>query len=214
MKRLLVLFTATALALTASAAVETYKFDPAHSSVAFTVRHVFSQVPGSFAKVQGTIVVDREHMTKSSVDVTIDVTSLTTNNEKRDNHLRSDAFFDVAKFPTATFKSTSWTEADDDVYDVAGDLTIKGVTKPTTIHVMVLGFGPGMAPGTMVSGWRATVGLKRSDFGVNGPAMLGKAIGDDVVVTADVEADLVKSETPAAAADAPKPDPAKSDAQK
>src|SRR5581483_1917614 len=189
MNRFFVLFTLLTLTLTASAAVETYKFDPAHSSITFTIRHVFSQVPGAFAKISGTVVVDRDDFTKNTVEATIDIASVSTNNEKRDNHLRSGDFFDVAKFPTATFKSKSWVKADDDVYDVTGDLTIKGVTKTITIHVMTLGFGPGMAPGTTVSGWRATVGLKRSDFSVNGPAVLGKTVGDDVVVTADVEAD-------------------------
>ena len=212
MKRFLVLFTAAALALTASADVETYKFDPAHSNVSFTIRHIISQVPGSFAKIAGTIVIpDHEKLTQSSVDVTIDVNSVNTNNEKRDDHLRTDQFFDVAKFPTATFKSTSWVVADDDVYDVTGDLTIKGVTKPVTVHVMALGFAKGMN-GKPISGWRATVSLKRSDFGVNGPSMLGKALGDEVVVTADVEADLVKSEP--APADATKTDVPKTDDKK
>lgn len=189
MKRFLVLFTLLALTLTASAAVETYKFDPAHSSLGFTVRHFFSQVPGSFTKMRGTVVVDRDDFTKNTVEVTIEVGSINTNSQARDGKLRTD-FFDVAKFPTATFKSKSWVKADDDVYDVTGDLTIKGVTKSITIHVMSLGFGPGM-DGAMLSGWRATVGLKRSDFGVTG---FEKVIGDDVVVTADVEADLVKPE--------------------
>jgi len=188
MKRLLVLFTALVLTATASAAVETYKLDPAHSSVDFSIRHFFSNVPGSFAKVGGTIVVDRDDLTKSTVEATIDIASVTTNNDKRDEHLRSASFFDAAKFPTATFKSTSWVKTGDDTYDVTGDLTIKGTTKSTVLHVKSLGFGPGMK-GAMLSGWEATTTLKRADFGVTG---FEKVIGDDVAVTINSEADLQK----------------------
>jgi len=177
---------------TASAAVETYVIDPAHSSVGFTVRHLFSQVPGSFTKFNGTLMVDRDHMENSSVEATIDIGSVNTAVEKRDNHLKSPDFFDAAKFPTITFKSKSWKKTGDDSYDVTGDLTIKDVTKSVVLAVKVLGFGPGMMPGTAVSGWEGTATLMRGDFGVNGPAMLGKAVGDEVKVTISVEADLKK----------------------
>jgi len=187
-KRLLVLFTALALAASASATVETYKFDPAHSSVDFSIRHFFSNVPGSFARVAGSIVVDRDDLTKSTVEATIDIASVSTNNDKRDAHLRSASFFDAGKFPAATFKSTTWTKTGDNTYDVTGDLTLKGVTKPVVLHVQSLGFGPGMK-GAMLSGWSATAALKRSDFGITG---FEKMVGDDVAVTINVEADLQK----------------------
>jgi polyisoprenoid-binding protein YceI len=177
---------------TASAAVETYAIDPAHSSVGFTVRHLFSQVPGSFTKFNGTLMVDRDHMENSSVEATIDIGSVNTAVEKRDNHLKSPDFFDAMKFPTITFKSKSWKKTGTDSYDVTGDLTIKDVTKSVVLAVKVLGFGPGMGPGVMVSGWEGTTTLMRGDFGVNGPAMLGKAVGDEVKVTISVEADLKK----------------------
>jgi polyisoprenoid-binding protein YceI len=191
MKRLFFLFATLGLTSAALATVETYKFDPVHSSLNFTVRHFFSNVPGSFAKVEGVVTVDRDDLTKSTVETTIDIASVATNNEMRDHHLRSDAFFDAEKFSTATFKSTAWTKTGDDTYDVTGDLTIKGVTKPVVLHVTSLGFGPGMK-GALISGWSATTTLKRSDFGVNGPAMLGTALGDDVAITINVEADLKK----------------------
>lgn len=176
----------------ASAAVETYVIDPVHSSVGFTVRHLFSQVPGSFTKFNGTLTVDRDNLENSSVEATIEIGSVNTAADKRDAHLKSPDFFDAAKFPTITFKSKSWKKTGADTYDVTGDLTIKDVTKSVVLAVKVLGFGPGMMPNSAVSGWEGTTTLVRTDFGVNGPAMLGKAVGDEVKVTISVEADLKK----------------------
>jgi polyisoprenoid-binding protein YceI len=172
---------------TAPAAVETYAIDPVHSSVGFTIRHFVSRVPGSFSKVTGTITVDRDNLEKSSVDVIVDVSSVSTHNDKRDNHLKSPDFFDVAKFGTATFKSKSWKKTGDDTFDVTGDLTLHGVTKEVVLNMTLLGFGPGPQGGQLV-GWEGSTKLKKSDFGVNGPAMLSKALGDDVSVTLAVEA--------------------------
>jgi len=180
---------ATAAFQSASAAVETYTIDPVHSSVAFSIRHFVSKVPGSFTKFSGTILVDRANLEKSSVEATIDVSSVNTANEKRDGHLKSPDFFDTAKFGTATFKSTSWKKTGEDSYDVTGDLTLHGVTKEVTLKTKLLGFGPGMQ-GAQLSGWEATTTLKKADFGVSGPAMLGKALGDEVTITIGIEADL------------------------
>jgi polyisoprenoid-binding protein YceI len=179
------------LASAASAAVETYAIDPVHSSVGFSVRHFFTKVPGSFTQFSGTITVDRDNLENSSVAVTIDVGSVSTANEKRDNHLKSPDFFDAAKFGTITFKSTAWKKTGESSYDVTGDLTIHGVTKSVVLKVNSLGFGPGMM-GAQLSGWDASVTLNRNDFGVNGPAMLGTALGSDVAVSITVEADLKK----------------------
>ena len=177
------------LASAASAAVETYAIDPVHSSVGFSVRHFFTKVPGSFTQFSGMITVDRDNLENSSVAVTIDVGSVSTANEKRDNHLKSPDFFDAAKFGTITFKSTAWKKTGDTSLDVTGDLTIHGVTKSVVLKVNSLGFGPGMM-GAQLSGWDASVTLNRNDFGVNGPAMLGTALGSDVAVSIMVEADL------------------------
>jgi polyisoprenoid-binding protein YceI len=189
----LFLLSALAAALVASvrADVETYAIDPVHSSVAFSVRHFVSKVPGSFTKFAGTITVDRANLENSSVQATIDVGSVSTANEKRDGHLKTPDFFDFAKFPTMTFKSKAWKKTGEDTFDVTGDLTIKDVTKEVVLNVKLLGFGPGMQ-GAMLSGWEATTTLNKSDFGVNGPAMLGKALGNEVAVTIGVEADLKK----------------------
>lgn len=170
----------------ASAAVETYVIDPVHSSLGFTIRHFVSKVPGTFTKVNGTIVVDRDNLEKSSVEVVVDVGSVSTANEKRDNHLKSPDFFDVANFGTSSFKSKSWKKTGEDTFDVTGDLTLHGVTKEIVLQVNLLGFGPG--PKGQLSGWEGSTKLKKSDFGVVGPPMLSKAVGDDVTMHFTVEA--------------------------
>jgi len=188
--KFLVLSSLLALGLTGSAraAVETYAIDPVHSSIGFSIRHFVSKVPGSFTQFGGTIVVDRDNLEHSSVEATVEVASVSTANEKRDGHLKSGDFFDVAKFGTATFKSKAWAKTGADTYDVTGDFTLRGVTKEIVLHVTSLGFGPGMQ-GAQLSGWEATTTLKRSDFGMTGFA---GALGDDVAVTISIEADLKK----------------------
>jgi len=176
------------LILPARAAVETYKIDPVHSTVGFTVRHFFTNVPGGFTKFAGLITVDRDNLANSSVEATIEVPSIDTRVEMRDNDLRSDHFFDAAKFPAITFKSRSWTKTGDDTFDVVGDLAIHGVTKEVTLKVKSLGFGPGMR-GAMISGWEATTTLNRNDFGIT---RYHGVLGDDIPVTINIEADLQK----------------------
>jgi len=180
---------ASALVSAAPAAVETYNIDPVHSSVGFKIRHLVSQVPGQFTAFSGTITVDRENLENSTVVATVDVGSVSTNSDKRNGHLKSPDFFDAAKFASMTFKSKSWKKTGDSTYDVTGDLTIKDVTKEVVLKVSLLGFAPGMGGGH-VSGWEATTTVNRRDFGVNGPAMLGNLLGDDVAVSISVEADL------------------------
>jgi polyisoprenoid-binding protein YceI len=133
--------------------------------------------------------VDRDHWENSSAQAVIEAASISTANEKRDTHLQTPDFFDVAKYATITFTSKSWKKTGEDAFDVTGDLTIKGVTKEVVLKVKLLGFGPGMH-GAMLSGWEATATLNKSDFGVTGPAMLGKALGEEVAVSINVEAKL------------------------
>jgi polyisoprenoid-binding protein YceI len=166
------------------AATETYVADPAHSSVQFGVRHFFSKVPGSFGKFEATVVVDRENMEKSTIKASIDVDSVNTNQEKRDAHLKTADFFDAPKFPKMTFASTAWKKTGENEYDVTGDLSLHGVTKPVTLKVKSLGFGPGMK-GVQLSGWEAKGSIKRSEFGMTGGA---PAVGDDVEIEINIEA--------------------------
>jgi polyisoprenoid-binding protein YceI len=189
-RNLLVLFCLASFALLASAqaAVETYQIDPVHSSVGFTIRHFFSNVPGVFTKFSGTIVVDRDNLEKSSVEATIEVPSIDTRSEMRDKDLRSDKYFAAEKYPAITFKSKSWKKTGEGTFDVAGDLTIHGVTKEVVLKTKSLGFGPGMK-GAMLSGWEATATVNRNDFGIT---TFPKVLGDDVGVTIGIEADLQK----------------------
>ena len=193
MKRLFSLLAVLGLLASARADVETYSIDPVHSSAGFSVRHMLSKFTSSFTKTTGTITVDRANLENSSVDAAVEVASVSTANPDRDKHLQTPDFFDAAKFPAMTFKSKAWKKTGENTFDVTGDLTIKGVTKEVVLKVTSLGFGPGMRPGSQLSGWEATTVIKKSDFGVNGPAMMGKVLGDDVTVDLSIEAGLKKA---------------------
>lgn len=176
---------AVGLIASSRAAVETYVADPAHTTIGFNIRHFFTKVPGTFQKFDAKIVVDRENLEKSSAEATIQIASVSTGQPKRDAHLQQPEFFDAAKFPTMTFKSTVWKKLDEKTYEVTGDLTIKGKTKPVVLKVTALGFGEGMPPGTQISGWEATTKLNRHDFDVS--AFKG-VVADDVEISINVEA--------------------------
>ena len=171
------------------AAVETYDIDPIHTSVGFNIRHFFTKVPGVFTKVKGSIVVDREHLEKSTVEAVIDVASFNTNFSMRDDDVR-DNFFEVAKFPLITFKSKSWKKTSATTYDVTGDLRIKNVTKEVVFKVTSLGFGPGMN-GAAISGWEAATTLDRRDYDVSKDQ---DSVATLVEIVINVEADLRKPE--------------------
>jgi len=147
---------------------------------------VFTQGPGFFSKVSGAFTVDRSNLENSVVESVIDVASLTTTSALRDEHLRSDKFFDAAKFPTMTFKSNAWRGDGEGRFAVTGDLTIRGVTKEVTLKVKSLGFGPGVQ-GTPISGWELSVVIDRRDYGIT--AGQG-AIGNEVEIAINIEAGL------------------------
>ena len=181
-----------ALLLTASlvsaagAQMTTWKIDPVHSGVEFRIAHLgVSHVNGSFSKVSGIVKLDEKDMTKSGVDATIDVATVNTNEPKRDDHLKSPEFFNLAANPTITFKSTSLIK-DGEKLKMTGDLTLAGVTKPVTLVVD----GPaapqkGMG-GNTVSGFSATGTLSRKDFNF-GQKYTAPVLGDDVTFIIDIE---------------------------
>ena len=182
---------AAALSLPAAAATTNWQIDPQHSSAQFSVRHMaISTVRGAFNKVTGTIALDDKDITKSTVDVTIDVTTVDTHEPSRDNDLRSDKFFDVAHFPTMTFKSKKVEQLAPGKLKVTGDLTIRGTTNEVVLDVE----GP-TAPikdpwGFQRSAVGATTKVNRQDFGVKWNATLdngGVVVADDVSITIDVE---------------------------
>lgn len=191
-KKVLILLTALSLAVLSRAESEAYKIDPVHSSVGFTLRHLVSKFSSSFTKVTGTVNYDAAAPEKSSVDATIEIASVNTASEKRDNHIKSPDFFDATKFPVATFKSKSWKKTGENTFAVTGDLTIKDVTKEVVLATELVGSGPGMG-GAMLTGWSATTTIKKSDFGLAGPAMLSKALGDDVTINISIEAGYKKA---------------------
>ena len=195
MKRLIALFAVLALTLAARAEVETYNIDPTHSSAGFTLRHVLSNFSSSFTKVTGTITVDRENLEKSNVTASISVTALNTDSEKRDNHIKGPDFFDVAKFPAMTFKSTSWKKTGENTFDVTGDLTIKDVTKPVVLKTTLLGFGAGMGPGSFLSGWAATTTIKKSEFNMvaSAPNVAAKGASRSCLKNAHAPSPKIKS---------------------
>jgi len=167
-------------------AADTYKIDAVHSEVSFRVRHLVSKTSGRFAKYDGTIVVDNANLAKSSVNVTIDAASLTTDNAARDKHLFSPDFFDVAKYPTLTFNSTSVKEVAKGKLEVTGAFTLHGVTKTITIPVTSLGTSAGMKPGTFVAGFEGEIEIKRSEYGMS---TYIPAVGDEVKISLNIEAD-------------------------
>ena len=118
------------------AVASTWQIDPAHTSAQFAVRHLMvSTVRGQMGKVAGTVTLDENDLTHSSVEATIDANGIDTREPKRDDHLRSPDFLDIAKYPTITFKSTKVEKVADDHYQVSGDLTLHGVTKPVVLDV-------------------------------------------------------------------------------
>jgi polyisoprenoid-binding protein YceI len=174
-------------------AADTWNIDGAHSQTSFTVKHLLiSTVRGEFAKTEGKVVLDETDITRSTVEASIDVASISTRDEKRDGHLKSPDFFDAAKFPKLTFKSTKVEKAGEGL-KVTGDLTMHGVTKPVVLDVT----GPTKEIkdpwGLARRGVSATGKLNRKDFGVSyGPDAV---VSDQVTITIDAE--LVKEAPPA-----------------
>lgn len=188
-----------ALASTATAAPVTWTIDTNHSTVRFSIRHFFSKVPGNFAKFSGTVAYDPEKPANSSATVEIDAASISTGVEKRDNHLRSEDFFFVEKYPTLTFASTKVTPTGEGKLSVEGNLTMRGVTKPVTLAVTYLGSGPSF-PGEMRAGFEATTKVNRKDFNILWNKVLdqgGTMLGDDVEITIGIEGVVHPPEPPA-----------------
>ena len=185
-KRFSLLLTA-ALLLTASALaqVQSWKIDPNHTAAQFSVRHMgISTVRGAFTKVSGTAEYDPATPAKSSVEVTIEAASVDTRVEMRDNDLRSANYFDVAKYPTITFKSKSVQAAGEGKLKIVGDLTIHGVTKEVTLDVEGPSKPMNDPRGNTHVGASAGTTVKRTDFGVGSANPM---VGDEISITIDVE---------------------------
>lgn len=172
----------------AQAQTSTWSIDPAHSSINFAVRHMgVSNVHGSINGLKGTVIYDEKDITKSSVQATADIATVNTNNEKRDQDLKSPKFFDAAQYPQLSFKSTLLSNAGGKL-TLTGELTMHGVTKTVTLDL------DGPAPpqtdknGKTRSGFSASGTLMRTNFSV-GASYPSAVVGDDIKFSIDVEID-------------------------
>lgn len=180
---------AAALSVSAFAAVAapvTYTIDPAHTNVIASWSHFgYSNPFANFGDADGKIVYDASDVAKSSVEVTLPLSGLNSFTDKFDQHLRSADFFDAAKFPTATFKSTKVESAGKDKLKVTGNLTIKGITKPVVLDVKLNKIGPHPMAKRDAIGFDATAKIKRTDFDVG---QYAPNVGDDVKLQITTEA--------------------------
>jgi polyisoprenoid-binding protein YceI len=187
---------AATLAVSSPAAVTTWQIDPAHTAAGFSVKHMMiATVRGQFKGVTGTVNWDDQDISNSIVDVTIDANTVDTGEPKRDADLKSANFFDVANYPTITFKSTKIERISAAKMKVAGNLTIHGITKPVVLDVE----GPSGAIkdpyGKTRVALNATTTVNRMDYGVKWNAKMdggGIVVGDDVNINIDLE--MIKKE--------------------
>jgi len=192
MKRVIVtISTLIALILPLTASASTWTVDPDHSNVGFKVKHLMvSNVKGSFDKFTATVDLNDKDITKSKVEVSIDSSSINTNVQKRDDHLRNADFFDVAKFPAITFVSKKIVKAGTDKLKVTGDLTMHGITREVVLDVE----GPTKESkdpwGNIRKGAVATTKINRKDFGLAWNKTLetgGVAVGEEIAITLEIE---------------------------
>jgi polyisoprenoid-binding protein YceI len=166
----------------------TWKADPYHSKLAFTVTHLgIADVPGQFDKYDVTITATKPDFSDAVVEMTVQTASINTSVIPRDNHLKSGDFFDVEKFPAMTFKSISIKKGGTNKYNLTGNLTLRGITKPVTVTLLHRGTTANPnAKGAPVAGIQITGTIKRSDFAL-GSGFLAPMISDEVVIKADGE---------------------------
>jgi len=176
----------------AALANETYKFDQSHSTIGFKIHQFLGTTNGRFTKFSGEIDIDREHPEKSSVVARIDVRSIDTRIQKRDDHLRSAEFFNATKFPDITFKSRSVTRTGPQSGDILGDLTMHGVTKPITLHVKLL---TPISNEVKQTRWAVTTEpLKRRDFNLMFSQGAEAVSGISQTVAINIEAEATRAQ--------------------
>lgn len=189
MKRAILAALAAGLLLSPAQA-KVYQVDSSHSSIGFTVRHFVSLVEGRFKQFTGSIDYDAANPAASSVNFTVQAASINTDNDKRDDHLRGEDFFNVNKYPTLSFASKKVIARDKEHLDVVGELTMHGVTKAITVPVTILGTSPGMR-GAELIGFRCEFTIDRKDFGIVYNQTLDRGntvLGDEVNIRMLVEA--------------------------
>ena len=178
-----------AFAFSGQAFAETYKLDQGHTEVVFSWTHMgFSKPTAKFMNAVGTVTLDEKTPANSSVDVSFETAGINSGFETFNSHLKAAQWFDVAKYPKATFKSTKVVVTGADTADVTGDLTIKGVTKATTLKVKLNKLGPNMMK-RKTAGFSATGKIMRSDFGMGAYA---PAVSDEIDLVITAEANLTE----------------------
>lgn len=175
----------TLFAATGIAAPETYTLDPAHTYVLWQVNHFGFSHPSGKWMAEGTLSIDQEKPEEGKLDVTIKVANIVTGIPKFDAHLKSADFFDVSKYPIATFKSTKIAVTGKDTAEVTGNLTLHGVTKSVTLNVKLNKLDASPVTQKMTAGFSATATIKRSDFGID---KFAPGVSDDAAVVIEAEA--------------------------
>ena len=189
----LMLLLSAALLMPGSAFAQSgeYVIDPDHSQVIFKVKHLaISTVTGSFDVFEGTYTLDSDDISKSSVETTISAASVNTNKQKRDDHLRSDEFLDVEKYPNITFKSKEVKKGDGNNFQIVGDLTIHGVTKEVTLDATYEGYIASDPWGKERTAFIANGEINRKDFGLTWNRVVetgGVVVGEDVDISIEIE---------------------------
>lgn len=176
--------------LSANAGASAWRIDQAHSSIHFTIKHIYSNVNGHFGDFEGQIVFDPDNLDRSRFDFSVTVKSIDTNNSKRDNHLLSGDFFDAGKYPTMTFKSASIKHVKGDQYTVEGTLAIKDVSQTVTVPFTYFGNKPNpFNPKQLVSGFEARMTIDRMAYHVgNGKFLEMGVVGKEVDIVISIEA--------------------------
>jgi len=171
-----------------------WKIDQAHSSINFSINHFFSSVTGKFTSFDGEINIDRNNLEASEVNITIQVNSVNTDNQKRDAHLQSPDFFDATVYPNMTFKSTKFEKKSEKEYWVYGKLTIRDKTKDIVLSVTITGeMEHPMKKGTIIVGILIDTTLDRTDYGVGtGNWATSKVVGDEVQIHIPMELNFMK----------------------
>jgi len=166
-------------------AADEYRIDPVHSSVLFKIKHLaISNIYGKFADFRGTLKIDQENPTKNSIVAYVPAKSIDTHTPNRDNHLRSPDFLDVEKFSNVSFRSKSWKKIDNDAFEVSGELTLHGTTRPLTVELVQTGTGKDPWGGYRI-GFETSFLIKRDDFKMG---KMQKTVGGTIYITVSIEA--------------------------
>ena len=177
-------FIAALMLVSAGAMAQAWTVDKAHAKIGFSITHMMiSDVEGAFRTYEATITSSKDDFSDAVFDISADIAGINTDNENRDKDLQSEGFFNAAAFPKLTFKSTSFTKVEGNKYKLVGDITMKGVTKPIEMNVVVN--GPIDRRGKKVIGIKVTGTFKRTDFGVGKPG--GAMVSEDVTIIANGE---------------------------